>query len=117
MPLIRPPAEFAADQTARQALPSPALQRRDVLTIGSLTALGLSIWPGGGQAAEVGSSVVDFGSSVRPPAKRCVLIWLDGGPSHLETLDPKPEASREVRGGASTPQRRTPSSPRIRTRL
>jgi hypothetical protein len=31
-------------------------------------------------------------------AKRCVLIWLDGGPSHLETFDPKPAAAAEIRG-------------------
>jgi len=28
----------------------------------------------------------------------CILIWLDGGPSQLETYDPKPEAAAEVRG-------------------
>lgn len=31
-------------------------------------------------------------------ATRAILIWLDGGPSHLETFDPKPEAPAEVRG-------------------
>ena len=31
-------------------------------------------------------------------AKSCILIWLDGGPSHLETFDMKPRASTEVRG-------------------
>jgi len=35
-------------------------------------------------------------------AKRCILIWLDGGPSHLETFDPKPDASVEVRGPLQT---------------
>ncbi|QEF99633.1 hypothetical protein Mal15_36990 [Stieleria maiorica] len=24
--------------------------------------------------------------------KKCILIWLDGGPSHIDTLDPKPDA-------------------------
>ena len=28
----------------------------------------------------------------------CILIWLDGGPSHFETFDPKPEAAVEIRG-------------------
>src|SRR5215211_4557215 len=28
----------------------------------------------------------------------CILIWLDGGPSHYETFDPKPDAPSEVRG-------------------
>jgi hypothetical protein len=30
--------------------------------------------------------------------KSVILIWLDGGPSHLETYDPKPEAPQEIRG-------------------
>ena len=29
---------------------------------------------------------------------RCILIWLDGGPSHFEMFDPKPEAPVEIRG-------------------
>ena len=28
----------------------------------------------------------------------CIMIWLDGGPSHFETFDPKPEAPSEIRG-------------------
>ena len=32
------------------------------------------------------------------PAKACILIWMDGGPTHFETFDPKPEAPSEVRG-------------------
>jgi hypothetical protein len=31
--------------------------------------------------------------------KACVLLWMDGGPSHVETFDPKPEASSQVHGG------------------
>src|SRR5262249_26520319 len=27
-----------------------------------------------------------------------ILIWMSGGPSHLDTWDPKPNAPREVRG-------------------
>ncbi len=38
----------------------------------------------------------------RTPRCACILIWLDGGPSHLETFDPKPEASEEVRGPLGT---------------
>lgn len=39
--------------------------------------------------------------AARKPAKRakaCILLWLDGGPSHLEMFDPKPEAPVEIRG-------------------
>jgi len=28
----------------------------------------------------------------------CIMIWMDGGPSHYETFDPKPEAPSEIRG-------------------
>src|SRR6267142_393874 len=28
----------------------------------------------------------------------CIVLFLDGGPSHLETFDPKPDAPAEVRG-------------------
>ncbi|MEQ1824662.1 MAG: DUF1501 domain-containing protein [Pirellula sp.] len=28
----------------------------------------------------------------------CILIWMDGGPTHLETFDLKPEAPVEIRG-------------------
>jgi hypothetical protein len=31
-------------------------------------------------------------------ARACILIWLDGGPTHLEMFDPKPEAPAETRG-------------------
>jgi hypothetical protein len=71
--------------------------RRDLLHVGGLTALGLTVsdvldWQlavaaDRGAATETGAA-----------AKSCILIWLDGGPSHLETFDLKPEAPREVRG-------------------
>src|SRR2546426_11401503 len=32
------------------------------------------------------------------PEKACLLVWLGGGPSHLETYDMKPEAPEEYRG-------------------
>jgi hypothetical protein len=30
--------------------------------------------------------------------KNCILIWLAGGPSHIDTFDPKPDATPDVRG-------------------
>lgn len=41
-------------------------------------------------------------SSNSGKAKSCILLWLDGGPSHLETFDLKPEAPSEVRGPFKT---------------
>lgn len=31
-------------------------------------------------------------------ANGCILIWMDGGPTHYETFDPKPAAPKEIRG-------------------
>ncbi len=28
----------------------------------------------------------------------CILVWLDGGPSHYESFDPKPDAPADIRG-------------------
>jgi hypothetical protein len=36
--------------------------------------------------------------SITPTAKSCILIWMDGGPTHYETFDPKPAAPVEIRG-------------------
>lgn len=36
--------------------------------------------------------------SAKAKAKSCILIWMDGGPTHFETFDPKPLAPAEFRG-------------------
>ncbi len=33
-----------------------------------------------------------------PRAQSCILIWQDGGPSHIDTFDPKPDAPADVKG-------------------
>ncbi|MCE9533270.1 MAG: DUF1501 domain-containing protein [Planctomycetes bacterium] len=47
-------------------------------------------------------------SEVATQAKSCILIWLDGGPSHYETFDPKPNAPVELRGEFSPIATKTP---------
>ena len=63
--------------------------RRDFLQVGGLSAFGV------GLSSLVGGNAL---ASAVPKARSCILIWLDGGPSHLESLDPKPNAPKEVRG-------------------
>ncbi|NBV44854.1 MAG: DUF1501 domain-containing protein [Planctomycetia bacterium] len=64
--------------------------------------LGLGGLAGGSLAGLFG--LVRAGEVANPaplPGKRaraCILIWLDGGPTHLEMFDPKPEAPAETRG-------------------
>jgi hypothetical protein len=43
-------------------------------------------------------SQASSGSSPKARAKSCILVWMDGGPTHYETFDPKPEAPSEIRG-------------------
>ena len=71
--------------------------RREFLRIGGLTALGLGL----GNFLHLQRALATE-NSLTPKARSCILIWLDGGPSHLETFDPKPAAPKEVRGPLST---------------
>lgn len=66
------------------------MARRELLRFTGLSLFGLTL-PGYLRAREIVSSFA-------PKAKSCILIWLDGGPSHLEMFDPKPDAPLEVRG-------------------
>ncbi|MDG2224360.1 MAG: DUF1501 domain-containing protein, partial [Rubripirellula sp.] len=44
----------------------------------------------------------------RAKAKSVLLLWLWGGPSHIDMVDPKPEAPMEYRGPFGTIATRTP---------
>lgn len=73
------------------------MSRRDFLRVGGLTALGLGL----GDFLYLQRSFAAK-NTLTAKAKSCILIWLDGGPSHLETFDPKPDAPQEVRGPLNT---------------
>ena len=73
--------------------------RRDLMRVGGLTALGLGL---GDFLRMQRLAAAEAQVMPTPKAKACILIWLDGGPSHLETFDPKPDAPSEVRGPMST---------------
>ncbi|MBL8818994.1 MAG: DUF1501 domain-containing protein [Planctomyces sp.] len=76
-----------------------AIQRRSVIEIGCLSMLGLNTSHLLAQGSDRNRS--DEQIEPKATATRCILIWLDGGPSHLETFDPKPDASADVRGPLS----------------
>ena len=65
--------------------------RRDCLK------LGLSGLFGGGLVGAIRSTARAAVNPARK-TKACILIWMDGGPSHYETFDPKPDAPLEFRG-------------------
>ena len=66
--------------------------RRDWLQAGGLSALALSL-PDVLASAEVASPQASFGR-----ARACLVIYLFGGPSHVDLWDMKPEAPEGFRG-------------------
>jgi hypothetical protein len=76
LPLCGTPARLCSGPT-----------RREFLRVGGLTLGSLNL-PALLQARETG----------RAKAKSCLLIFMEGGPSHLELWDLKPDAPLEVRG-------------------
>src|SRR5712692_8419693 len=67
------------------------ITRRDVLKVGAISFFGLTLPQffalRSAAAAESGAR-----------ADAVILLWLAGGPSHLDTFDPKPNAPSEIRG-------------------
>ena len=68
--------------------------RRDFLHAGSLTCLGLSLSKWFALTAQ--------GAVSKDQDVNCILIFLVGGPSHIDTFDPKPNAPEEIRGPFKT---------------
>jgi hypothetical protein len=69
------------------------MTRRDCLQLGLGTLLG-----GGLVHALRLRATAATSSESLARAKSCILIWMDGGPTHYETFDPKPAAPKEIRG-------------------
>lgn len=69
------------------------ISRRDCLQLGLTAGVGLGL-----------SNLLRLQAQAAPTAPRkakaksCILIWMDGGPTHFETFDPKPDAPAEIRG-------------------
>jgi hypothetical protein len=66
--------------------------RRDLLQVGGLGALGLTL-TGISGSVEAASPQTGFGR-----ARACLLIYLFGGPSHIDMWDMKPDAPEGFRG-------------------
>ena len=67
------------------------LSRRRLLECGAGSYLGLNL--GGLWQAQAAQPRKADG-----PIRACILVFLYGGPSHIDTFDPKPDAPAEVRG-------------------
>lgn len=69
--------------------PGPRISRRRMIQAGAASFLGLNL-PGLLRA--------DGARKSTARADACIVIFLNGGPSHLDMWDPKPDAPAEVRG-------------------
>lgn len=73
-----------------------SVSRRELLTVGGLSLLGL------GLPDFLASRVAHANQEVRLPgfgrAESVILVYLQGSPSHIDLWDPKPDAPAEIRG-------------------
>jgi hypothetical protein len=68
------------------------VSRRHILRVGALSVFGLGLPDLLRARAVAGTNTSDVS---------CILLWLQGGISHIDSFDPKPEAPLEVRGDFS----------------
>ena len=68
------------------------VSRRDALTVGATGLFGGLSLPG------LLNLQANAANTVSPKAKSCIFIMLEGGPSHIDMWDLKPDAPAEIRG-------------------
>jgi hypothetical protein len=81
------------DLTTGRSPDCRGVSRRSFLRVGALSALGLSLPQFLRLRAEAPAARKDI---------RCILLWMQGGPSHIDMFDPKPDAPVEIRGEFKT---------------
>jgi len=77
--------------------------RRSVLKAGLAGMAGLSL----ADLLRLRSQAAVTGKPM-PGGKSVILLWMTGGPSHIDTWDVKPDAPREIRGPFSTIRTKLP---------
>src|SRR5262252_6297235 len=83
----------------RRAYTCEGPTRRELMRIGSIGLMGLSLphfFRAQARAAEIPAKYA--GARGFGAAKSVVMIFLQGGPSHIDIWDPKPDAPDNVRG-------------------
>lgn len=83
---------------------SSLLSRRDVMRLALLGAAGAMV----GDRLTLGQTPASLSSANTPPfakapAKSVIQIWMWGGPCHIDTFDPKPEAGQDYTGPLNKP--------------
>ncbi len=75
------------------------MSRRDFVQVGTLGFLGLTLEQFlRTRSAMAQQGLYNKGQELPQRAKSCILVWLAGGPSHIDTFDLKPDAPDQFRG-------------------
>lgn len=82
------------------------IRRRDFLQLG----LGAAAGVGFADLLRLRAEAAAAAGKSSPEDVRCIMVWLDGGPSHFESFDPKPDAPREIRGEFGTIKTKIPGA-------
>src|SRR5713101_5535658 len=61
------------------------MSRRGFLRVGSLAPLGIGL----ASFLQASRALAAKGTPLRGKAQACILLWLEGGPSQMDTWDPK----------------------------
>src|SRR5438270_11947359 len=90
---------FPRDESMLRLDATNGVTRRTFLHAGAISTLGLTL---ADHFAACGLASGSHPASAKPQAAdadvNCIMLFLVGGPSHIDTWDPKPDAPAEVRG-------------------
>ncbi|MBI3878321.1 MAG: DUF1501 domain-containing protein [Verrucomicrobia bacterium] len=70
------------------------MARRDFVQLG----LGATVGVGFSDILRLRAQAAAASGKASPEDVRVIMIWLDGGPTHYEMFDPKPDAPSDIRG-------------------
>ncbi|MBI5725198.1 MAG: DUF1501 domain-containing protein [Planctomycetes bacterium] len=79
------------------------LTRRDLLRYGLAGAAGMLLAGRINLRGLAAAQPAGSAAGLKPRAKSVIQIWMWGGPSHLDTFDPKPDAGNDYSGSLNHP--------------
>ena len=65
------------------------LSRRSMLRVGALSFMGMNL----SRYLQAAPLMASSGRGLPGKAQACILLWLNGGPSHIDMWDPKANSS------------------------
>ena len=86
-----------ASRSSAYAGCTPVVSRRHLLRVGGLGLMGLTL-PRLLEAQALAAQTADGQVPLAPRADSCILLYLNGGPSHLDMWDMKPDTPAGIRG-------------------